>query len=122
MTTIAPQPTCILPGCANPTSEQGRPCDDCLADCAEFLQMGDGPAMTAEQQATRDDEIRRRYALQQECAAREVAPADLRRPSAAATPAEPQRKANQRCWMCEERHTCTKQEHGWECDTCRSIE
>lgn len=29
--------------------------------------MGDGPAMTAQEQTARDTEVRRRYALQQEC-------------------------------------------------------
>jgi len=119
MTTTGP--TCILPGCNNPTDEQGRPCDECLADCGDFLQMSDGPAMTAEQQAARDDGIRRRYTLQRECEARAVAPADLSRPIAGIGSTEPERKRNQRCWMCEERHTCTKGEHGWECDTCREI-
>lgn len=66
-------PVCILPGCSNPVGEQGQPCAECLAQCGEFLQLGDGSAMTAEEQAARDTEIRRRYALQQECADRSVA-------------------------------------------------
>ena len=70
MTTSPPTPTCVLPGCPNSVGEQGRPCAECLAQCGAFLQIGDGPAMTAEEQAARDTEIRRRYALQQECADR----------------------------------------------------
>lgn len=114
-------PRCILPGCTNPSSEQGRPCEECLASCGDYLQMGDGPAMTAEQQAARDDAIRHRYMLQRECASRAIAPEDMSRPIAGITTAEPERKRNQRCWMCGDRHTCTKCEHGWECDTCRQI-
>lgn len=119
--TTAKRPRCILPGCTNPSSEQGLPCDECLATCSDFLRMGAGPAMTAEQQAARDDAIRHRYMLQRECAARSIAPEDMSRPIAAPRPAEPERKRNQRCWLCEERHTCTKCERGWECDNCRAV-
>lgn len=60
-------PTCILLGCPKPVGVQGQPCEECLAQSGGFLQMGDGPAMTAQEQAARDAEVRRRYALQQEC-------------------------------------------------------
>ena len=32
-----------------------------------------------------------------------------------------ERKANQRCWTCEDRHTCTFEPLGWACDVCREI-
>ncbi len=44
-----------------------------------------------------------------------------RRLSTPKAPQEAERKANQGCWMCEERRTCSKQATGWECDTCLEI-
>lgn len=35
--------------------------------------------------------------------------------------AGPETRRNQRCWICEERHTCTRTPQGWECPTCRTI-
>lgn len=38
------------------------------------------------------------------------------------TPAtEPETRRNQRCWICEELHTCTRTPQGWECPTCQTI-
>lgn len=34
---------------------------------------------------------------------------------------EPETRRNQRCWICEERHTCTRTPQGWECPTCQTI-
>lgn len=76
--------------------------------------------MTAEAQAKRDTETQAAYAVL--LAGGDPAVAAGGRPTAVSTSAqEPERKANQRCWMCEQRRTCTKQTHGWECDTCREI-
>jgi len=36
-------------------------------------------------------------------------------------PTEPETRRNQRCWICEERHTCTRTPQGWECPTCQTI-
>lgn len=111
-------PRCILPGCGAPTSEQGRPCEDCAASFGGYLRQAGGPAMTVEAQARRDSETHTAYAalLAGEDPARAVA--------AGAQPkgeVEPERKANQRCWICEQRRTCTKQDRGWECDDCLRI-
>jgi hypothetical protein len=115
-------PRCILPGCGNAAAEQGMPCDDCAAAFGTHLRQTDGPRMSAEERARRDTETQATYAAlfaggdpaHVEAAGGRSAPADRPAP-------EPERKANQRCWMCEERRTCTKQAHGWECDACREI-
>lgn len=78
--------------------------------------------MTAEAQARRDTETHTAYAVL-------LTGGDPARVAGAGEPAsrsprsegEPERKANQRCWLCEERRTCTKQAHGWECDVCLKI-
>lgn len=72
--------------------------------------------MTAEAQARRDSETHTAYAAL-------LAGQDPARAAAAGAQreAEPERKANQRCWICEHRRTCTKQEHGWECAACLKI-
>lgn len=125
MTSTETQPTCVLPGCTNTVAEQGRPCQDCVAAFGDYLRMGEGPGLTAQQQAARDSQTMHMYALQHEHEhiGDESRPPDVdeRPPAAARRKEEPERKANQRCWMCEERHTCTKAQHGWECDNCRSI-
>lgn len=115
-------PTCILPGCSNAVSEQGLPCDDCAAAFGGHLRQTDGPPMTAEAQARRDSETQATYAVLFAGADPALVEAAGGRLPAATPAAEPpERKANQRCWMCEERRTCTKQSRGWECDTCREI-
>ena len=32
------------------------------------------------------------------------------------------RKANQLCWLCEERRTCTHIAGRWDCDKCREVQ
>lgn len=126
MTSTESQPTCVLPGCTNTVAEQGRPCQDCVAAFGDYLRIGEGPGLTAQQQAARDSETMHMYALQlkhdhQQIGAKTALPDVDEVPPAPPSKEEPERKANQRCWMCEERHTCTKEPHGWECDNCRSI-
>lgn len=77
--------------------------------------------MTAEAQAERDAQTRAAYAAL-------LAGADPARVAAVSShpmvqegKAGPERKANQRCWMCEQRRTCTRQPAGWECDLCLQI-
>lgn len=111
-------PRCILPGCGAPTAEQGTPCADCAASFGGYLRQTEGPAMTAEAQNRRDSETHTAYAalLAGEDPARAAAASALPKREA-----EPERKANQRCWICEQRRTCTKREHGWECNDCLKI-
>lgn len=115
------QLTCVLPGCSNPVEEQGRPCQECVTEFGDYLRVGKGPGLTAEQQAARDSETMRAYARQHESATAKPPPAAACQPPALRETEEPERKPNQQCWMCEERHTCTKVEGKWECDTCVSI-
>jgi hypothetical protein len=100
---------CILPRCANTAAEQGLPCDTCLQEFGTHLRAAGGPPMTAEAQAARDRETRHSYALQLAAgdqALVAVVGARCARQGGAADPLE--RKANQRCWLCEERHICIK--------------
>jgi hypothetical protein len=71
-----------------------------------------GAAMSAADQAARDNDTRRHYALQ----LTSTGPRTVRTTGGGAP-----RKANQLCWLCEQRRACTKQQHGWECDACRSV-
>lgn len=118
MTSTGSKPTCVLPGCPNTVREQGRPCDECVAAFGDYLRVGEGPGLTAEQQEARDSETMRGYAMHAphtDTAPETVAPPPGREAQ------EPERKQNQTCWMCERRRTCTQQEHGWECDECLKI-
>lgn len=139
-------PTCPLPGCPNPTTHPGTPCPECIDAFGSYLAPAPPRAvpLTAEQitaeLAARDRGIAAAYTLQ---AATEVAATSTDRPSyeaavlllaerglntssptaavvAAADVKE--RKSNQRCWLCEQRRTCTREQLGWECDTCREID
>jgi hypothetical protein len=78
--------------------------------------------MTADAQASRDSETQTTYAVLFAGGDPALVEAAVgRRLPTPKPPEEPERKANQRCWMCEERRTCTKQANGWECDACREI-
>jgi len=69
--------------------------------------------MSADAQAARDAETRHSYALQ--LAAGDpalIAAAGTHCGRKAAADDERERKANQRCWLCEERRACTKAERG----------
>lgn len=114
-------PRCILPGCGNRADEQGAPCAQCAADFGDYLRQTDRPAMTAEAQAERDTQTRAAYAAL-------LAGGDPARiatvsshPMVREGKVGPERKVNQRCWLCERRRTCTRQAAGWECDSCLQI-
>lgn len=109
------QPTCVLPGCGVLVEEQGAACADCLQACGPYLVVGDGPPMSADEQRARDSEVVAAYRLH---ATPDHAPAAA---AAARRAAAPARKANQRCWLCEERHTCVLIDGRWECDPCRRV-
>lgn len=116
-------PRCILPGCRNGAEEQGLPCGECAEAFGSHLRQTEGPAMTVEVQTKRDNKTQAAYAvlLAGGDPAR-VTAAGGAQSTAAGTPAkDPERKANQRCWLCEERRTCTRQVRGWECDVCREV-
>ena len=127
-------PTCPLPGCPDPTDEVGTPCKGCIDAFGPYLAAApsrDVP-LTAEQITAqlhaRDRGIAAAYTMQ---AATEIAAtatdlpicqAAVRLPyTRASGPQIGERKANQRCWTCGDRHTCTLEALGWACDTCRQI-
>ena len=56
-------PRCILPGCRNGAEEQGLPCGECAEAFGSHLWQTDGPAMTVEAQAKRDNETQAAYAV-----------------------------------------------------------
>lgn len=114
-------PRCALPGCDNDAPRQGHPCPQCIDEFGDFLQESALPA----ERDQRDRAVREAYTHQRVPAGPQAALVDAARkaiePGAPAVQPEPVRKANQRCWLCEERHTCTQAPHGWECDTCRKV-
>ncbi|WP_051722135.1 MULTISPECIES: hypothetical protein [Actinomycetes] len=102
---------CVLPGCANPVAEQRHPYPDCERACAGFLRSTARAPLGAEDQAARDEQVR----------AAQRANADLTRAIAAADPTARITRANQRCWMCEQRRLCTRVSGQWECRDCQTI-
>ncbi len=80
--------------------------------------------MDAAAQADRDRETQHSYALQLAGTDQDLIAAAgvyYARLPGTRSGVTPQRKANQRCWLCEERRTCTKAERGWECGTCQQV-
>ena len=128
------QPACPLPGCPNLTGQVGTPCDECIAEFGPYLAAAppcDVPLtadqVTAELDA-RDRGVANAYTMQ---AATQIASTATDLPTYEAAvrllanrssgPQIGERKANQRCWTCEERRTCTLEPLGWACDMCRQI-
>lgn len=102
---------CGLPACRNPVVDAGHPCDCCRADFTgpdgwRITANGEGVLETAEQ-------VAHRKAAQAAAQARALTPAPR--------PGDGQRKANQTCWLCEQRRTCTSTPAGWECDACQQV-
>jgi len=95
---------CALPGCNNPVASWGEVCGGCQVAFSGYLRPArPGQPVPAEQDiARRDAAVADAYGRQHH------------RP-------DDERRANQRCWLCEERRTCTQMPHGWECDHCRAI-
>lgn len=105
-------PSCALPGCRVVVADPGDVCQACRAAFGDYLAPVErAPEVTAEdvaaRYAARDDAVRAVYAARSA-----LAPAQA---------AEPETRRNQRCWICEERRTCTRTPQGWECPTCRTI-
>lgn len=108
MAQLTLMPACVLPGCRLPTEEVGHPCADCRALFAaepggwRLVQHADVEPMTETEIEERDEAVRAAQRAQYE------------------TPGV-ERKQNQRCWLCEQRRTCTRQPAGWECDECAEL-
>jgi hypothetical protein len=116
---LALVPECVLPGCKGQVDEVGQPCDGCVAVFAELpggwaLRSVDAPPMTAAAIADRDGAVRDAYRQQQLVVLEQ--PTDDR-----------EWKANQLCWICDERRRCALVDHHgwekrWECRSCQEIE
>ncbi len=127
-------PTCPLPGCPNPTGQVGTPCDECIADFGPYLAAAPPrevpltPAQITAELEARDRGIAAAYTMQ---SATQIASTATDLPTyeaavqllanRASGPQIGERKANQRCWSCEHRRTCTREALGWACDACRQI-
>ncbi len=96
-----------LPGCDSSVAEWGDVCTDCVHAAGDYLRPASGPRLTEDDIRDRDRQLRDALRAQR---------------SITATAAQPKRKQNQTCWLCELRRTCTNAEHGWECDDCRRVQ
>jgi len=102
---------CIVQGCKGPVGVEGDVCGDCRAAFEGFMTYNpDGRRRSAEEIAISDAALRRAY--EQQIGVEMVAAQRL----------GPERRANQVCWMCAERRTCTRMERGWECASCVLIQ
>jgi len=99
--------TCALPGCDSIVAEWGDVCTECVEAAGDYLRPASGPRLTEDDISDRDRQLRDALRAQR---------------SIIATAAQPERKQNQTCWLCEQRRTCTHAEHGWECDDCRQVQ
>jgi hypothetical protein len=102
---------CPVAGCAGITETEGQPCTACQELFGDYLtrDRSGGRSMTSQQvsehKAATLETHRRMHTA----------------PAPAQAPSGPERKQNQVCWICEERHTCTRMSAGWECDTCAQV-
>ncbi|WP_068166598.1 hypothetical protein [Rhodococcus phenolicus] len=107
MTTESLFAECILPGCTQPVAEELTPCQTCRTIFGPMLQKTDSrEPLTHADITARDNDTRAAYRAQLRIIAE--------------TP-QPARRRNQRCWMCEQRRTCTQTPQGWECRDCIEI-
>lgn len=106
---------CIVQGCKNPTDGEGQVCGDCQEAFAGYMVHNPGGQVsTAEEIAAGDAALQNAYMQQ---TVMEMAAAQHNTGNSGA----PERRRNQICWLCTERHTCTKEDMGWECEKCREV-
>lgn len=112
---------CVLPACGNTAPAQDQPCSECAAAWGPFLRPRLSERSPADAQPILCH-ITDRSAAAGDLNATSIAVARAasagNHPAMTAKPPN-ERKRNQRCWLCEEKHTCTKEPNGWECDHCR---
>ncbi len=101
--------SCVLPGCSTLVAQAGEACDGCRTAFGEMLVLTDRPAMTAEDIDRRDIEVTQAY-LDQQALTKHIA-----------RDAEGEVRANQICWLCTERHRCTRVDGRWECAECQGV-
>ncbi|WP_071288714.1 hypothetical protein [Mycolicibacterium llatzerense] len=107
-------PMCAVHACRTPVDSWGEVCSDCEAIFGPYLSRsersaGNTPEQIAAALAERDRETVRAYT--------ELAAIELAEPQGD----RKERRRNQTCWICEERHTCTREERGWECSRCVEV-
>ncbi|MCZ4553675.1 hypothetical protein [Gordonia rubripertincta] len=103
---------CVLPGCTHPADEQGHPCPDCSRAFTGYLHPAAARPVTEAEQHDRDEHIRAAQRAHLTVAAAAAA---------ADTTGEALTKPNQRCWLCDERRTCTRISGQWECRQCQTV-
>lgn len=81
---------CVLAGCSNIVAEDGGICSQCRSIFGDMIR----PVSERERAKTTE------------------------RPRPAATAAQQLTRRNQRCWLCEQRRTCTRVGGQWECRDC----
>ncbi len=81
---------CVLAGCSNIVAEDGEICSQCRRIFGDMIR----PVSERERTGTTEP------------------------PRPAATAAQVLTRRNQRCWLCEQRRTCTRFGGQWECRDC----
>lgn len=76
------EPQCVIPGCIHPVGHAGDTCPECLDDFGPYLRVTDAPALTRQQMADRDGEVKLALALQRQVREVNQTPAALRSRSA----------------------------------------
>lgn len=94
---------CAVHACDFPVVEAEKVCAGCLDEFGDMLRPA-APCTPTQPEPAHSTGIPERNT-----------------PPRIAHPAEPHRKANQRCWLCEERRTCTKVHGQWECGDCMRV-
>lgn len=112
-------PQCALPGCRHGVDEPGRPCSCCRAAFGSMLQEIPPTADLDSPSAPADGAALAPAATTPLRGA--LPPLKMNSAVKAVISGTEERKQGQTCWLCTERRTCTKEEHGWECDKCRKI-
>ncbi|RQO45839.1 hypothetical protein DBV08_18380 [Rhodococcus sp. KBW08] len=88
---------CVLAGCSNIVAEDGEICSQCrriFGDMIRPVSEMIRPVSERERAET------------------------IEPPQPAATAAQQLTRRNQRCWLCEQRRTCTRVGGQWECRDC----
>ncbi|MGN5240848.1 MULTISPECIES: hypothetical protein [unclassified Rhodococcus (in: high G+C Gram-positive bacteria)] len=113
MTTESLFAVCILPGCTQPVADELTPCQTCRTLFGPMLQETDRPrTLTHADIEARDNHVRAIYRARR-----------LHTPATQTTDTEPTttRRANQWCWICEQRRICTQTPQRWEWRDCLQI-
>ena len=97
---------CVIPGCRNPVNGTDDVCNPCRVAFGPYLTISADRAPLAEAEiADRHGAVRGAYRQQRADTATD----------------HDESKANQVCWSCGQRRTCTHRPHGWECRRCQGL-